>query len=160
MPETRAVVPALAEAFRAAGIELKTVERSQSELERALRAGERFDLAYRALDCIEPVRDAGPILCPGYDAPPSLDPLSSVASPRILQLLLQLENAPQWPTARGIVTQIDREVRDELPVVPLWQLVDHHAWRTRLSGPGETTDHLYKEIGQWTIEPWFARDPW
>jgi peptide/nickel transport system substrate-binding protein len=88
------------------------------------------------------------------------DPLTAVASPRILQLLLQLERAPEWPTAKGLALQIDRECRDELPILPLWQVEVHYAWRTRLSGPGPETERLYQGIETWTIEPWFARDPW
>ncbi|MCA1686923.1 MAG: hypothetical protein LC745_13330 [Planctomycetia bacterium] len=104
--------------------------------------------------------DAGPLLAPAYDAPPSTNPLASVASPRILQLLLQLERAPEWPTARGLATQIDRECRDELPSLPLWQLEDHYAWHTRLKGPKDVADTLYEGIQTWEIEPWYARDPW
>ena len=63
-------------------------------------------------------------------------------------------------SARELVTQIDRECRDELPVIPLWQLQDHFAYRARLKGPVETADHLYQGIDQWQIEPWFAKDPW
>ena len=87
------------------------------------------------LRCDEPVFDAGLLLCPGYDAPPDADALASSASPEILQLLLRLERASEWPTARGLALQIDRESRDELPVIPLWQVVDHYAWRDRLKGP-------------------------
>ena len=60
----------------------------------------------------------------------------------------------------GLVVAIDRESRDELPVLPLWQLEDHYAWRTRLTGPAETARHLYDGIERWEVEPWFARDPW
>jgi len=81
-------------------------------------------------------------------------------SARILQLLLQLERAPEWPTAKGLAVAIDRECRDELPVLPLWQLEDHYAWRTRLKGPAEVADDLYPGIDSWEIAPWFARDPW
>ena len=112
------------------------------------------------LRCDDPIRDAGTLLCPAYDAPPESDPLASAASPRILQLLLQLEHAGDWPTARGLATQIDRESRDELAVIPLWQLADHYAWRSRLQGPGKTADQLYQGIEGWEIRPWIARDPW
>ena len=44
--------------------------------------------------------------------------------------------------------------------MPLWQLEDHYAWRTRLKGPAEVADDLYQGIETWEIEPWFARDPW
>ena len=158
--EAQAVVPLIVEAFRFGGIRIETIERPESQLETELRAGRRFDLAYRALRCDEPVLDAGPLLCPGYDAPPEADALSSAASSRILQLLLQLERAAEVSTARGLAIQIDRESRDELPVLPLWQVVDHYAWRTRLKGPGETTDRLYQGIESWEIKPWIAKDPW
>ena len=96
----------------------------------------------------------------GDDAPPESDPLASAASPRILQLLLQLERAGEWPTARGLVAQIDRESRDELAVIPLWQLADHYAWRSRLRGPARKADQLYHHLEEWEIGPWIARDPW
>lgn len=159
-PVARTAVPRIVEALRAAGLEIEPLERPESQLESELRGGRRFDLAYRASRCEEPVVDVGPLICPGYDAPSQTDALASVASPRILQLLLELEQAPEFPTARGIAIQIDRESRDELPVIPLWQIVDHYAWRSRLAGPPEQTTSLYDGIERWEIEPWFARDPW
>ena len=160
IPECRAVVVKLAEAFRIAGVEIEPLEVPESRLESELRAGRRFDLAYRVLHCDDPIQDAGSLLCPAYDAPPESDPLASAASPRILQLLLQLERAGEWPTARGLATQIDRESRDELAVIPLWQLADHYAWRSRLQGPGKIADQLYHGLEEWEISPWIARDPW
>jgi peptide/nickel transport system substrate-binding protein len=71
-----------------------------------------------------------------------------------------LELATEFPTARGLVIQLDRESRDELPVIPLWQIDDHYAWRSRLTGPGEKTGGLYDRITEWEISPWYARDPW
>jgi peptide/nickel transport system substrate-binding protein len=157
-PDVRAAVPRLVEALKSAGLELEPVARSEAELEAALRAGKRFDLAYRVAACPEPIADVGLLICPGYDASPSEDALSGVASPRTLQLLLQLEHATEFPTARGLVIQLDRESRDELPVIPLWQLEDHYAWRARLHGPGETAVELYDGITGWEVEPWFAQD--
>jgi peptide/nickel transport system substrate-binding protein len=159
-PEPQAVVPKLVEAWTQAGVEITPVERSESEFEAELRAGRKFDLAYRAGPCVEPVLEAGGLICPGIDAPPNTDPLSSVASPRILQLLLELERAPEWPTAKGLALEIDRQCRDELPILPLWQLEDHFAWRTRLEGPAPVMEHIYQDIEAWRIEPWFARDAW
>jgi peptide/nickel transport system substrate-binding protein len=106
------------------------------------------------------MQDAGPLLCPGYDAPAESDALASAASHEILRLLLELERAPDWATARELAIQIDRESRDELPVIPLWQLVDHYAWRTRLKGPTEVSSELYRGIETWEIAPWIAKDPW
>ena len=160
IPEVRVMAQKLADSFRASGIEITTAEVLPSRLEAELRSGRRFDLAYRILRCDEPVFDAGTLLCPGYEAPPDADSLASSASPRILQLLLQLERASEWPTARGLAIQIDRESRDELPVIPLWQLEDHYAWRDRLTGPAPSADELYQGITTWEITPWIAKDPW
>ncbi len=159
-PEARAVCPRIAEGFRLLGIEVEPVERPESELEAGLRAGRRFDLAYRASRPAQPLHDAGPLLVPGYDAPPAADALASAASPRILQLLIQIDRAPESTSARTLAIQVDRESRDELPVLPLWQLEDHYAWRSNLRGPAEASDHLYQGIAAWEIDPWFARDAW
>lgn len=158
--EVEAVVPRLVEALHVARIEVEPIAVAPARLESELRAGRRFDIAYRVLRCDEPVLDAGMMICPGYDAPPSADALASAASPRILQLLLQLEQAAEWPSARGQAVQIDRELRDELPVIPLWQVAARYAWRGRLKGPPKTTDRLYQGIESWEIAPWIAKDPW
>lgn len=160
LPEAQAVVPRIVEAFQRIGVEIAAKERPESELEAELRAGRTFDLAYRVARCEAPELEVGGLLCPGYDAPSTADTLASLASPRILQLLLQLERAQEWPSAKGIATEIDRESRDELPILPLWQLEDHYAWRTRLKGPAEAAQSLYEGIPTWEIQPWYARDPW
>ncbi|HEX3450586.1 MAG TPA: ABC transporter substrate-binding protein [Isosphaeraceae bacterium] len=158
--EVKVIVEKLAESFRVAGLEITTTEVAPSRLESELRAGRRFDLVYRILRCDEPVLGAGVLLCPGYDAPAETNALASGASPRILQLLIQLERAGEWVSARALAIQIDRESRDELPVIPLWQLADHYAWRDRLKGPAESASELYQGIETWEIAPWVARDPW
>jgi len=146
--------------LKLAGLELKAVERPAADLEEELRSGRRFDLAYRATRMGDFVTGIGPMLCPGYDAPPAADGLAAVASPRILQLLLQLEQAGDVPTAKALLLYIDAEARDELPILPLWQLADHYAWRTRLTGPVANADHIYQGIESWEIAPWTAKDPW
>ena len=160
IPEVRSIVPRLAAGFRQAGVEIVPIELPYSQLEGELRAGRRFDLALRALKCEEPILEAGALLCPGYDAPPEADALASSTSMVILQLLLQLERAADWPTARDLALQIDRESRDELPIIPLWQLGDHFAWRERLTGPGKPSGELYEGIETWEIAPWIAKDAW
>jgi peptide/nickel transport system substrate-binding protein len=157
--EARAVCPKLAEAFGLIGVAVQLIERGESELENSLHQGRKFDMAYRSSRPDEPLQDAGPIRVPGYDAPPSADALASAASPRILQLLIQLDRSPETTSARTMALEIDLESRDELPILPLWQLQDHYAWRTFLRGPTEATEHLYDGIATWEIEPWFEKDP-
>jgi peptide/nickel transport system substrate-binding protein len=159
LAEARVVCPLIAEALGLVGIEVKLIERRESELETRLRSGQRFQMAYRAIRSTLPLRDVGPLLVPGYDAPPAANALASAASPRIRGLLLQLDHAPEPTAARLLATQIDREARDELPVIPLWQVEDHYAWRTNLRGPGESASGLYQGIERWEVEAWLAKDP-
>jgi peptide/nickel transport system substrate-binding protein len=98
------------------------------------------------------------MLCPGYLAPAEAQALESLASPRVLQLLLALETAPDFPTARGLAIEVDRATHDELPVLPLWQVTDTFAWRARLEGPREEADALYEEVESWRIAPWYPRE--
>ncbi|WP_169979256.1 ABC transporter substrate-binding protein [Tautonia rosea] len=158
IPTARAVASKLVDAFADAGVSLTAVERPQSDLESELRQGARFDLAYRVAPINDPILEIGPVLCPGYAAPPQADGLGALASTRILQLLLQLEQVQDLPSAREQLLTIDRETRDELPILPLWQLEERFAWRTRLTGPSHEVDELYEGIESWTIEPWFSRD--
>jgi len=149
-----AAAPAIIEAFEEAGVTIDAVARPPSDLEIELRRGDRFELALRSGPVLEPVRDIGPTLCPGYVAPASTDSLSSLASTRILQLLLRLEQLQDRTEARNMVMRIDMETRDELPILPLWQLHEHYAWSERLTGPAEEADSLYDGLLDWTIEPW------
>src|SRR5690606_29138835 len=122
IPSARAVASKLVDAFADAGVVLNPVERPQSELESSLRQDARFDLAYRVASVGDPILEIGPILCPGYSAPPQANGLAALTSARMLQLLLQLEQVQDLPSAREQLLAIDRETRDELPILPLWQL--------------------------------------
>ncbi len=157
--EARVTVPKLVEMLGLIGVTITPVERSESSLEAGLRSGRRFDLAYRAARPVDPLRDAGPLLVPAYDAPPTAGGFASAASPRILQLLIDLDRAPESQSARRLAVQIDRESRDELPVIPLWQVEDHYAWRSNVRNIPPTTDHLYRTVTTWEADPWLAKDP-
>ena len=160
VPEAQMAAPRIVAAFKQAGLTVNPIERPLAELEEELRDGRRFDLVYRILPVTEPAFQAGPLICPGYDSAPAADGLGAIASPRILELLLHLEHSPDLPSARTILNLIDKESRDELPVIPLWQTEEYYTWSERLNGPASAADHLYQGIEKWEIAPWFAKDPW
>ncbi len=64
----RAVCPKIAAAWTVVGFEVVLKEVSERALEARLRAGGRFDLAYRPSRPGEPAFEAGPTICPAYDA--------------------------------------------------------------------------------------------
>ena len=99
--EVRVVVEKLAEAFRIAGLEIVTAELPESRLETELRSGRRFDLAYRVVRCDDPVLDAGPMLCPGYDAPPEADTLASATSRKSSSSSCSSNAPPRWSAHEG-----------------------------------------------------------
>ncbi len=151
--EARAVCPRIAEAFALIGVEVQLIERTESERESACTPADAstWPIGPRG----QPSRSTtlGPCSSPASTPWVRANALASAASVRILQLLIQLDRAPETTSARNQAMQIDRESRDELPIPPLWQLEDHYAWRSNLRGPSETADHLYQEIANWEIEP-------
>ena len=156
--EARVVAPKIAASFRAIGIEVDASEHPETALEAGLRQGRRFDLAYRISRPTDPLRDVGPLLIPAYDAPVAAGGFASAASPRILQLLIELDRAVEPQSARRLAIQVDRESRDELPVIPLWQVEEHYAWRTNVRGVAEAADQFYRGVTAWEAEPWLAKD--
>lgn len=158
-PIAVAAIPPIVAVYQQIGLKINAVPRPPADLEDELRSGRPFELAFRSAPVLEPVLEAGPLLCPGYDAPVSSNGLGALVSPRILQLLLELELAQDWPTAREIVLELDRESRDELPIIPIWQSPERYAWRTEVNGPAETANDLYDGLPSWTVAPFFARDP-
>ena len=55
-PAASLAAPKLAEAFTAAGVEIRLMPRPETDLEAELRSGRRFDLAYRATRGVEPAQ--------------------------------------------------------------------------------------------------------
>ena len=164
IPEAQAVGPACSVERRSGwpGVKIEAVEVPESQLESELRAGRRFDLAYRVLR----VRRAGP-----RGGPPALPRLRRAARDRRAwrrprargsSSCCSSSNAPpSSPRPGAWPIQIDRESRDELPVLPLWQVVDHYAWRTRLKGPGRNRGPaLPGASNRGRSQPWIARDAW
>ena len=134
IPEAQAVVPLIAEAFRFAGVRIETIERAESELETALAraAGSTWRIGHCGA--------MSPFWTPEFFSVPvtTLHPMLTLLARRQAPhspALAPARTRADVPTARGLIIQIDRESRDELPVLPLWQVVDHYAWRTRLRAP-------------------------
>ncbi len=43
-------------------------------------------------------------------------------------------------------------------MLPLWQVVDHYAWRSRLKGIADELAQLYQGIESWEVGPWFPAE--
>ena len=98
------------------------------------------DLIYATVVCRNPAEDAWQLLGP--------DGLAGACSPALLAELRQLEGADK-PAAAGHLQAIHRLAASELPLIPLWQLVEHAAVRSTLAGVGQRPASLYENVGQW-----------
>ncbi len=109
-----------------------------------------YDFRYAELAMWEPVTDARRLLGP--------DGLAGCQSPMLHSALRQLEEAINWKDVRARLTEIHDIAYHDLPVVPLWQTVNHFAYRESLHGIGERPVTLYQNVDQWELSTGEARD--
>ncbi|MHB1037176.1 MAG: ABC transporter substrate-binding protein [Pirellulales bacterium] len=101
------------------------------------------DLLYAEMAVCEPVTDASRLLGEAG--------LAGGCSPFMSMTLRQLDQATTWPEARNKLWQVHRIVHEEASLVPLWQLVDHLAFREEIQGVGSHPATLYQNIEKWRI---------
>ena len=110
----------------------------------ALPKGE-YDLVYAELQIAEPVVDVGRLF-----GPAGLVPLDS---PYLRAALGRLAEATDWKSARESLLRIHKIVADELPILPLYQLPEHFAYRRTIKGIGAQPASLYQNISGWQTQP-------
>ena len=100
------------------------------------------DLLYVTLVCANPAADAWRLLGPHG--------VAASCSPAMLAELRQLEKADP-EAAGGQLQSIHRLAAAELPLIPLWQLVEHYAVHSSLAGVGQRPAALYDNVSQWQV---------
>jgi hypothetical protein len=73
-------------------------------------------------------------------------------------MLRQLEQADDWKRVREKLLEIHLQTSKDLPIIPLWQLVDHFAYNKKLEGIGTRPAMLYQNIEGWRAPPWFTAE--
>jgi ABC-type oligopeptide transport system substrate-binding subunit len=63
--------------------------------------------------------------------------------------LARLESAKDLTEERRALQQIHRLARQQMAVIPLWQLTQHLAYRRGLEGIGQAPVSLYQHLEQW-----------
>jgi hypothetical protein len=101
------------------------------------------DIVYVSAAVWEPVLDARRLLGPeGLAA--SEDQLVGLG-------LRRLEEARNWREVRDRLLDLHSIAHHELPVLPLWQMVDSYAYRRELIGVGSDIVSLYQNAGKWRL---------
>lgn len=101
------------------------------------------DLAYVAAAVWEPIIDARRVLGPEGMAG-STDQLVGLG-------LRRLEESKNWKDARDRLLDLHFISNNELPVIPLWQLVDSYAYNRNLLGVGSDIVSLYQNAEKWRL---------
>lgn len=106
-----------------------------------LDAAGKCDLVYLQLAAWEPLVDAARLLGP--------EGLAPVTVPVIQLTLRQIGEARNWQQARERLLQLHRHLHEEVSLVPLWQTMDHFAYRRTLEGLRQPRVSLYQDVEQW-----------
>lgn len=131
----------LAKNLNAIGIPIELVELSVDEM---LRADKFVDIKYVELSVWEPVSDARALL----GAQGNL----GSASDFMMFALDRLDAARNWNDVRSRLYEIHDVASTDLPAIPLWQTVNHFAYRRQLTGVSQQPVTLFQDIGNWQLE--------
>ena len=101
------------------------------------------DIVYVSAAVWEPIIDARRVLGPEGLAG-SEDQLVGLG-------LRRLEEARNWREVRDRLLDLHSITHHELPVLPLWQMVDSYAYRRELVGVGSDIVSLYQNAGNWRL---------
>jgi len=101
------------------------------------------DIVYVAAAVWEPTIDARRILGP--------DGLAKSKDQLIGLGLRRLEGANNWRDVRERLNELHSITSHELPIIPLWQLVDSFAYRRELTGIGHDIISLYQNVERWRL---------
>lgn len=119
------------------------VELVQLPLGESMPAEGTADLVYVSAAVWEPSIDARRILGP--------DGLAQSNDQMIGLGLRRLESARSWFEVRERLHDLHRTCNHELPILPLWQMVDSYAYRTDVSGVGQEITTLYQNVRRWRL---------
>lgn len=104
-------------------------------------AAPEYDLLYTELAMNEPATEARRLLGPGGMAGHSTAYMNLA--------LDRLDEASNWKEASSRLEEIHEIAHYDLPVIPLWQTVNHFAYRDGLTGVGKKPVTLYQNVDQW-----------
>lgn len=102
------------------------------------------DIVYVSAAVWEPVIDARRLLGP--------EGLAGSSDQLVGLGLRRLEEAKNWKEVRDRLLNLHFIAHHELPVIPLWQLVDSYAYRRELLGVGRNVVSLYQNAEDWRLE--------
>jgi len=141
----------MADSLREYGMDVTLKSWQPDELESRLASGQPFELAWRVVSPGPNHFLMGGWICPSLYAPPATRGLAALASPITLSQVLDVERAWNENNVRQAGRFVDALCRQELPILPLWQVPRRYAVRKNLAGIGPNPERLYQNIDQWRL---------
>lgn len=138
---SRVACEAIRSQWELLGLEVELVE---LPIGRSYPDPDTADIVYVSAAIWEPIIDARRLLGP-HGLAKSEDQLIGLG-------LRRLEEARNWKEVRDRLLVLHSISHHELPVLPLWQMVDSFAYRANLSGMGSDIVSLYQNAGNWRLE--------
>lgn len=123
------------------GLEIKLV---QLPIGRTFPDEGTADIVYTSVAVWEPIIDARRLLGPNGLAG-STDQLVGLG-------LRRIEEARNWKEVRDRLLDLHGIAHNELPILPLWQLVESYAYRREIVGIGRGIVSLYQDVDKWRLE--------
>lgn len=102
-----------------------------------------FDLLYSEITMQEPFLDVRKIL--------SAEGIAGTDNDAINQAIRFLDTARSWRDARPRLQELHSLCFHNAIVLPLWQVVEHYAYRKNVKGVGKKINTLYKNVVDWKI---------
>lgn len=122
------------------GVKTKLVELKLGE---TYPENEDFDLLYAEITMQEPFLDVRKIL--------AANGIVGTENDAINQAIRFLDTARSWREARPRLHELHSLCYHNTIVIPLWQVVEHFAYRKNVKGIGKKINTLYKNVVDWKI---------
>ncbi len=104
-----------------------------------------WDFLYVAVTQQEPMTEASRIIGNAGFA-------TTVSAP-VEQSLRKLSTARTWQRGCLTLRQIHRQVKNDVSIIPLWQITEYYAYRSTVREVGSDLVHLYEDVERWRIQP-------
>jgi len=106
---------------------------------------DEWDFLYYEMAMQEPLTDTDRLFGP--------EGLVKNLSAPVQQSVRTLGYADSWQLAGRTLRQLHRQIRNDVSILPLWQLKEHYAYRENVLGIGTNLIHLYQNVDDWKIVP-------
>lgn len=151
-PIARQAAQRLVEQWRRLGITVELVSEKDAA---AAEANGDWDLAYRQVSIVEPLREIWPLL--------TLEPNARVEALArfpdwLRQELIELDTVGSWEAAMAVCHRLQEHLQAEALVIPLWEVDEYQVIRKNIRGFSSRPVHPYQYVEQWIIQPWYPTE--